>query len=213
MRPDDAAAGGRGVANGFRRQHGALEGVRRRYVRLRRAFAHADADAGGGEIDAAGHDLAFADQRVDRLAAGEKNIGGLTGFEMLEQRAGRRIEPASGVAAGALERRKELVGDGLERGRDEGIDPGGVGGPHCGDQCHYDWGDERAHDCQWLERVRIIGATPAGLKRDFLVKTFAPRLRPATPSLILPLSGGGKCERLRYATRKNSAYAVYSSSP
>src|SRR5580700_4770447 len=97
MRADDAAAGGRGVAHGFRLEHGALECVRRRYVRLRRALAYADADAGGGEIDAAGHDLTFADQRVDRLAAGKENIRGLAAREMLEQCAGRRIEPANGV--------------------------------------------------------------------------------------------------------------------
>src|SRR5580704_9129030 len=96
MRADDAAAGGRGVAHGFRREHGALECVRRRYVRLRRAFAHANADAGGGEIDAARHDQACADQLVDRLAAGEENIRGLAGGEMLEQSAGRRVERANG---------------------------------------------------------------------------------------------------------------------
>ena len=143
MRADDAAAGRRGVANGFRLEHGALEGVRRRYVRLRRALAHANADAGGGEIDAAGHDLAFADQLVDRLAAGEEDIRGLAGFEMLEQRAGRRVERANGVAACALERRNDFIGDRLERGRDESIDLGGVGGRGSGE--HGDRDGEYAH--------------------------------------------------------------------
>ena len=127
MRRRDAAAGGRGVAHGLRREQRALERFGRRHVGLGRALAHGDADAGAREVDAAAHDLALLDEAVDRRCVGQEDVDRFAALEARDQRAGRGIARADAVAVRALERRQQFVGRRLDRGRDERVDLGGPG--------------------------------------------------------------------------------------
>jgi hypothetical protein len=77
----DAAAGRRGVGDGFRGQQRALERFGRRHVGLGRALAHGDADAGARDVGAGGRDLALLDQLVERLAVHDDEIGRLAGVQ------------------------------------------------------------------------------------------------------------------------------------
>ena len=129
MRRRDAAAGGRGVAHGLCREQRALERFGRRHVGLGRALAHGDADAGAREVDAAAHDLALLDEVVDRRAVGQEDVDGFAAVKAGDQRAGRRIARADGVAVRALEGRQQFVRHRLDRGRDERVDLGGPGRP------------------------------------------------------------------------------------
>ena len=124
----DAAAGGRGVADGLGGEQRALQRLGRRHVGLRRALAHGDADAGAAKIDAAARDLALLDELVERRGIGQEDIDRLAALEARQQRAGGRVAGANGVAVGALERRQQFIGRGLDRGRDERVDLGGMGG-------------------------------------------------------------------------------------
>jgi len=92
------------------------------------ALAHGDTDAGTRDVGAAGHDLVPLDEFVDRRAVGQEHVDGLAALEAGDQRAGRAIARANGMAVRALEGRQQFVRRRLDRGRDEGVDLGGAGG-------------------------------------------------------------------------------------
>src|SRR5262245_55834558 len=90
------------------------------------------------------HDLAPLDELVDRGAVGQEQVDGLAAVEAGDQRAGRGIARANGVAVRAREGRQQFVRRRLDRGRDEGVDLGGVGGR--GRSEHGDDDYNYAHD-------------------------------------------------------------------
>ena len=96
-----AAAGRVGVADRLGVKQRALQRIRRRDVGLACALPHRDADAGSGEIGAAGLQLALLDQFVDAAVVDEDDVGGLAGVELPHQAAGRAVHLVNGVAVGA----------------------------------------------------------------------------------------------------------------
>jgi hypothetical protein len=134
----------RGMAHRLGGEQRALQRFWRRDIGMRRALAHRDADTGAAKIDAAARDLALLDELVECRRIGQEDIDRLAALETRQQCAGGRIAGADGMAVGALERRQYLIGCGLDRGRDERIDLGGLSGAGRGGECDGKY--KRAHD-------------------------------------------------------------------
>ena len=86
------------MAHGPCLQQRALERFGRRHIGFGRALAHGDPNAGTGEVGPVGHHLAPLDEFVDRRAVGQEDVDGFAAVEAGDQRAGRGIARANGVA-------------------------------------------------------------------------------------------------------------------
>src|SRR5579862_4524135 len=157
----DAAAGRRGVRDGFCRQQGALERFGRRDIRPGRALAHADTDAGARDSGRAGQDFALPDEIVERAAVDDDHVGRLAADETAGDAAGRAIAHADAVSGVAFELWHEVVDGRFHGGCDQRLDLRRL----CRNRGANQRRDKRkrAHEWSWSHS----GSSPLALKIGF----------------------------------------------